>query len=316
MAKILAVLLWPAGIALIIGAGALLARRARPAMPATSGTRPAGTSPVAGRHGTAATIGSRDLRLAAMNSARLIAIVVVGAAAVYGLMAALGTLVVHAGPSIDKPILHWVMAHRVSSWAHVMDRLTKLGDTWTTWGAGIAGAACLAVTWRRDKWLPPVTLATAIVVDHYLTLAIRHTFHRIGPPGSPGGTFPSGGVDRCVLLYGLVAYLLWREFSGQRRMAIWAAAAVAALAFNEAYSREYLTLHWFTDVLSGLVYGCLLLALVITAVRLVAGPADRQARGPAGAATAPAAAPSVAAPSVAAPSVAAPSVAAPSVAAT
>jgi len=310
MARILAVLLWPAGIALIIGAGALLAWRARPVLPATSGarpsvTRPSGTSPVAGRHGAAAAIGRRDLRLVAVSSARLVAIVVVGAAVVYGLMAALGTLVVHAGPSIDKPILHWVIAHRVSPWAHVMNRLTKLGDTWTTWGAGIAAATCLAVAWRRDKWLPPVTLATAIVVDHYLTQAIRHTFHRIGPPGSPGGTFPSGGVDRCVLLYGLVAYLLWREFSGQRRTAIWAAAAVAALAFNEAYSREYLTLHWFTDVLSGLVYGCLLLALVITAVRLVAGPADRQARGPAGAAIAPvpagalpAGAPSPAVPSV------------------
>jgi membrane-associated phospholipid phosphatase len=104
-------------------------------------------------------------------------------------------------------------------------------------------------------------------------MALRHVFHRIGPPTSPIGTFPSGGVDRNVVFYGLIAYLLWREFSGQRRTAIWAAAVVGCLAFNEAYSRVYLGLHWFTDALSGLLYGALLLTVFITAVHIVAGRA-------------------------------------------
>jgi len=42
-------------------------------------------------------------------------------------------------------------------------------------------------------------------------------------------TFPSGGAERCIIFYGLIAYLLWREFSGSRRAAVWSAAAVAAL---------------------------------------------------------------------------------------
>jgi membrane-associated phospholipid phosphatase len=45
---------------------------------------------------------------------------------------------------------------------------------------------------------------------------------------------------------------------------------VAALGFNEAYSRAYLTLHWFTDTLAGALFGCMLLAVFITAVRWVA----------------------------------------------
>jgi membrane-associated phospholipid phosphatase len=288
MTKILAALLWPVGIALIIGAGALLARRGRAAVPATSGTRQRGASAQPGRHGSAASAREWDLRVVAMNAARLVAVVVVGAVAIYGLMAALGTLVVHTGPSIDKPILSWTMTHRMSSWAHVMDRLTKLGNTWTTWGACIAAAVCIAATYRRNRWLAPVAFAAAIVIDHYLTLSIRHTFHRIGPPGSPGGTFPSGGVDRVILFYGLIAYLLWREFSGRRRAAAWAGTAVAALAFNEAYSRWYLTLHWTTDILSGLLYGCLQLVLIITAVRLVVGPVDVPAGAPAAVALRPA----------------------------
>jgi membrane-associated phospholipid phosphatase len=75
-----------------------------------------------------------------------------------------------------------------------------------------------------------------------------------------------------VLFYGLIAYLLWREFSGRRSTAIWSGAAVAALAFNEAYSRAYLTVHWFTDVLAGLIYGSLLLTVCVLAVRAAAGP--------------------------------------------
>jgi membrane-associated phospholipid phosphatase len=191
---------------------------------------------------------------------------------VYGLMALLGLLVVHSGPTIDRPIYNWIAANRVHLWIAPMKRLTKIGDTWTTWGAALAAAACLAVTWRRDRWLPPVVLGSLIVIDHFVTLALRHTFHRLGPPGSPLGTYPSGGCARVIVFYGLIAYLLWHEHSGRRRAAIWAAAAVAALAFNEAYSRAYLGLHWFADILSGLLYGVLLLAVFIAAVRLRTGP--------------------------------------------
>jgi membrane-associated phospholipid phosphatase len=122
-----------------------------------------------------------------------------------------------------------------------------------------------------------VALGAAIVFDHFLTQALRHTFHRVGPPDSPLGTFPSGGCDRIIVFYGLVAYLIWREISGSRRAAIWSAGVVAALAFSEGYSRFYLTLHWFTDIISGLIYGCLILAVFIITIRVVVGPARQKA---------------------------------------
>jgi membrane-associated phospholipid phosphatase len=53
----------------------------------------------------------------------------------------------------------------------------------------------------------------------------------------------------------------------------WAAGTVAALAYNEAYSREYLGKHWFTDIVSGLLYGAVLLAPFVAGVRMIAGPA-------------------------------------------
>ncbi len=269
MSRYLFVLIWPAGIAAILGAAFVIQRPAPGAGHATTRDWPRS---VPGRH-DAQRVRPAGAIVAWGQDASLLAAAIAGVAVLaYAVMALLGLLVVHHGSAIDVPIYHWAVTHRVRSWAAVMDRLTKLGDTWTTWGAAAAAAVCLAVASPRLRWLAPALFAAAIVVDHYVTLALRHTFHRLGPPGSPLGTYPSGGCDRAVFLYGLIAYLLWREFSGTRRGAVMAAAAVAILGFNEAYSRVYLTLHWFTDALSGLLYGGLLLAGFIAAVRVTAGP--------------------------------------------
>ncbi len=262
MLKAFAVLVWPIGIAAILIATAFLARR--------PSRRTAPAAALNGHNGSDGAVASRSARSSIIG---MLLILAVGAVAVFALTCLLGVLVVHAGPSIDKPIYNWMIHHRVHAWKSAMNRATKVGDTWTTWGGAVAAAACLTAFYRRNKWLPPVVLGAAIVIDHYMTQALRHTFHRLGPPDSPLGTFPSGGCDRILVLYGLIAYLIWREVSGTRRTAIWSAGAVAALAFNEAYSRQYLTLHWTTDILSGLVYGGLILAVFIATIRLVVGPA-------------------------------------------
>jgi membrane-associated phospholipid phosphatase len=132
------------------------------------------------------------------------------------------------------------------------------------------------VTRPRQQWLPPAVLGAAIVVDHYVTLALRHTFRRPGPPDSPLGTYPSGGCDRAVLFYGLIAHLLWRQRGGTRRGRIWGIGAVAALTFDVAYCREYLGKHWFSDIVLGMVYGLVLLGPFIAAIRLIAGPAGAE----------------------------------------
>ncbi len=188
-------------------------------------------------------------------------------------MALLGQLVLHGGPSIDKPINHWVAVHRIHVWKRLMNSATKTGDSWSTRMAAAAAAVCLAVTWRRYKWLPAFAFIVLSVLQRYLTHGIHLVAHRVGPPGFLHGTFPSGGSERTVVFFGLIAYFLWREFSGRRVTAIWAGAAVAALAFDEGYSRFYLGMHWTTDVLSGWFYGILLLALFVLATRVIMGPA-------------------------------------------
>jgi hypothetical protein len=294
MRRYLLVALWPAGIAAITAATIIAARRA-PASPAVAagddpagslnGAQPAGAAsrdaqengaqPGTADPGAAGTDGAAAARPDWLpDLIKLGAVSCAGGVLSYGVMALLGPTVMKHGPSIDEPIVRWTSSHQVRIWAAVMRRLDKVGNTWTTWGAAGTAAVCLAVTWPRQKWLPPATLGAAILVDHYATIALRHKFGRLGPPGSPGGTYPSGGCDRVVLFYGLIGHLLWREFSGTPRGKVCLVGTVAALSFNEAYGREYLSKHWFTDIVSGLFYGAVLLGPFIAAVRLVAGPAN------------------------------------------
>ena len=286
MRRYLLVALWPAGLAAIAAATVVAVRRApaSPASPASPGGRVPGTAhatgPLAepegagsgGQPGAAA----RDdawCRECLAGLVKLGAIGSAGGVAAYRVMASLAPPIVNRGLAIDDPIFRWTESHQVGWWAAAMRRLNTVGNVWTTWGAVGAAAACLGVSWSKQRWLPPAALGLAVVVDHQATHKLHSTIARLGPPTNPLGTYPAGGPDRIVLFTGLIAYLLWREFSGSSRGRIWAVGAVSALAFSQAYCRGYLGQHWSIDIASGLLYGALLLGPFIAAVRLVAGPA-------------------------------------------
>src|SRR5258706_208503 len=147
------------------------------------------------------------------------------------------------------------------------------------WPGGMAvifGVAFLA--WHRNVVM--LAAAASHSASHSGPQPGRHHSRRAGGRSAfseavgGSGRFGVLAVVGAIVVFGvmaLLAYLLWREFSGRRTTAIWAAAVVAALGFNEAYSRVYLSLHWLTDALSGLIYGGLLLLAFILAVRAVAG---------------------------------------------
>jgi hypothetical protein len=200
---------------------------------------------------------------------RLGAISGAGGILAYEVMAKLGPQIVDHGLAIDEPIFHWVQRHQVDRWAAAMSRFNKIGNTWTTWGAVGSAAVCLGFGWRRQRWLPPSALGAAILVDYFATHGLHRTLKRLGPPTSPLGTYPSGGTNRVVLFYGLIAHLLWREFSGSPRGRVLAVGGVSALSFTTAYCRQYLSEHWFLDIVCGLFYGAMLLAPIVVAVQVI-----------------------------------------------
>lgn len=69
-----------------------------------------------------------------------------------------------------------------------------------------------------------------------------------------GNSFPSGHVLRAVIVYGLIAFVVWRLSSSStaRRIALIGSIIVVLLI---SFDRLYLDVHWASDVAGGLILG-------------------------------------------------------------
>jgi undecaprenyl-diphosphatase len=73
-------------------------------------------------------------------------------------------------------------------------------------------------------------------------------------------SFPSNHATLSVVTYGLLAYFVARTYSGVRRQRI--AIATGLLIALISFSRLYLGVHWFSDVLAGISFGIACIATV------------------------------------------------------
>ena len=143
--------------------------------------------------------------------------------------------------------------------------------------------------WRRGYRLGALSVGAffgAVVIELAYKKLLRHP----GPPlaiSHPDGpslsdladsslqlqaSFPSGHMTRTVIVYGLLAFIVHRLAPAGfwRRVAVPAAIALIVLM---AFDRVYLEVHWASDVVGGLVLGCLGLAVAITWLEFRGGTA-------------------------------------------
>jgi len=74
------------------------------------------------------------------------------------------------------------------------------------------------------------------------------------PGTGAGNSFPSGHVVRSVIVYGLIAFVVWRlsTSAAVRRLVLVACIAIVALV---CFDRLYLDVHWASDVAGGVILG-------------------------------------------------------------
>ena len=114
------------------------------------------------------------------------------------------------------------------------------------------GLALLVATLSR----PLVEFTLKAVVDRQ-----RPDLHRL--VNGMGPSFPSGHVMAAVALWGLMPLVV--SLYTRRRILWWASVVVSAvLIVDIAASRVYLGVHWFSDVVAGLVVGTFFLADIET----------------------------------------------------
>lgn len=155
----------------------------------------------------------------------------------------------------DEPIQRAVESARTSLADDVFRRISFLGSTKVVLALGVVLAA---VAWRRCRAVGVVVLL-ALISRPLLEFTLKAVVDRDRPdlerlvPGN-GPSFPSGHVMASVALWGLVP-LVVALYTRDRR--VWWAAfgGSAALILAIGASRIYLGVHWFSDVVGGLIVG-------------------------------------------------------------
>lgn len=167
---------------------------------------------------------------------------------------------------IDSFILNELRALRTAGMDHVMVAITELGDTVVL--ASLFFALLGWLLWKR-RWMAAAHWGAAMLFALILTPAISWSTHFIRSDDVYSGisaySFPSSHSTLGAVVYGFLAVLIAREVRPSLRWIIYAlcAALISAIAF----SRLYLGVHWLSDVVGGLIFGLIWVALLGIAYR-------------------------------------------------
>jgi membrane-associated phospholipid phosphatase len=174
---------------------------------------------------------------------------------------------------LDARIAAWMHAHRSAALTLLMLGITHAHAPVALCVYAITLA--LVLSRRRERhWL--AGLALAVPVGLLINVLLKHVFQRARPvPDEPLLTlttysFPSGHTAGSTLFYGLLAaYIVSRTRSPSLR-----AAAIASWIFLVslvAFSRVYLEVHYFSDVLAAMAWSLGWLALCLAVVHALRG---------------------------------------------
>jgi undecaprenyl-diphosphatase len=160
---------------------------------------------------------------------------------------------------VDEPIQRWVESHRTDGLTDAARLFSRLGSNTVVFSV----FAVLVIWAYRHCHTLALTLAAAVLMKPPLEFIVKTIIDRDRPnlhrliEGS-GPSHPSGHVLAAVALWGLLPPLV-SAFS--KRRALWWATVVlgGVLITGIGASRVYLGLHWFTDVVQGLLLGSLYL---------------------------------------------------------
>jgi membrane protein DedA with SNARE-associated domain/membrane-associated phospholipid phosphatase len=163
---------------------------------------------------------------------------------------------------VDGPVLRFLAERRSPEVTTIMRGLTFLGGSMVA--LVIMTGAIVVDRVRTGGLRQPAFLAFCLVGALGLSPLIKLIVQRPRPELSPvidvgGYAFPSGHATTSMIVFGSIAFVFTRRLSWRTDVWIWTAAGTAV--FLIGFSRVYLGVHWFTDVVGGWVLGLLWLAL-------------------------------------------------------
>ncbi len=157
---------------------------------------------------------------------------------------------------IDHGIELWADRYATTFTDDVLAGITHLGDTITIFTVGVAISAYGLWRWRKPSI--PLFVASVVLGQMLISNTIKVAIDRARPELRPratfsGTSFPSGHTTAAAATYLAVALVLGIATSPRTRAAL--AGAAVAIAVAVGSTRVLLGVHWFSDVLAGLVIG-------------------------------------------------------------
>jgi membrane-associated phospholipid phosphatase len=169
--------------------------------------------------------------------------------------------------AVDADIIQCLRSQMTMAGLWVWLVVTELGSAEILSAIGLG--TCLWLI-RRRQWYLVANLAGALLGGALLNLLLKVYFDRSRPESAlilldhQQWSFPSGHAMNSLLVYGMLAYHLWRVCARpSARLAVLAAAAFLVVAIG--MSRLFLGVHYLTDVLGGYSAGTMWLAACIAA---------------------------------------------------
>jgi len=181
--------------------------------------------------------------------------------------------VIHHDPltQFDVVLLDWLRARATATGDAVFNAISLLGSPVTLTILALAVVLLLAA---RREWIVLAGWLAAFAGGGLLDVVLKLVIRRPRPPGAAAflqhfsWSFPSGHAMASLIGYGILAYvltLLWiHRRSGQIAVVFGAALLIIAIGF----SRLYLGVHYFSDVVGGYAAGVLWLSACISGLEV------------------------------------------------
>jgi len=197
-------------------------------------------------------------------------VLVAGCGPAFGLLAVLAAFADPLLLRLDRPVQGWVIRVRQGWLNDAMHWASVLGTRYVIGALLVVLAAWVFTTGRCRVVLFVMVLAFALnpVAEWILKVLV----HRPRPDllllgRARGFSFPSGHVMASIGFYGMLPLLAW-EAAASSRFRVAVALTGAAVVLAVGFSRIYLGVHWFTDVVGGYLVGTV---VVVSTYRALGG---------------------------------------------
>lgn len=187
------------------------------------------------------------------------------------------TFIAHRGflDGVDQALADVAVSHRSDGATTFFILLTdRFGTLATVIGCVVLTLIVLACAWRSRRFWLAAVIPVSVIIAQAVTHTIKPLLALPRPPEADrlsyeaSYSFPSGHTASVTSLV-LSVLVVFAYFGVSRWVLVLSVLVGTVLIILVGYSRMYLGMHWFEDILGGFLAGVLGVSVTASAVRLM-----------------------------------------------